>query len=108
MSNEYEIKLNKEGYLSSKSYFDNKIANIKDTKKTFDNGKKLLYESWIGKARNAAIPVTYELNNRYESLIKDADNLSISLSKVYEVVQNMDDSIGNSYNLSGNIVGGEK
>ena len=108
MSNTGEIKLGKEGYLSSKSFFDTKVGNIKDTQKTFDNGIDLLYKSWTGKAKSAAVPVTYNLYKKYTSLIEDADKLSESFNKIYEVMLNMDNALGNSYNLNGNIIGGKR
>ena len=108
MSNRYEIKLEKEGYLSSKANFDNKIGNIKDTKNTFNSGIELLHKSWIGKAKNASVLVTDELNSRYAGLIENAEKLSISLNEIYNTVENMDNAIADSYDLSGDIVGGEK
>lgn len=107
MSNKCEIKLEKEGYLSSKASFDNKIENIKDTKNTFDSGIKLLYKSWIGKAKNTSVLVTDELNSSYAGLIENAEKLSISLNEIYETVENMDNAIADSYDLSGDIAGGE-
>ena len=42
------------------------------------------------------------------NLIEDGDKLSESLNKIYEVMLNMDNALGNSYNLTGNIIGGKK
>ena len=108
MLDEYEIKLQKEGYLLSKESFDNKIENIKDTKNTFNSGIELLHKSWIGKAKDASVLVTDELNSNYADLIENAEKLSISLNDIYETVQNTDNAIADSYDLSGDIVGGEK
>lgn len=107
MSDKCEIKLEKEGYLSSKADFDNKIENIKETKNMFDNGIRLMHKSWTGKAKNVSVSVTDELNSNYEDLIENAEKLSISLNEIYNTVENMDNAIADSYDLSGGIAGGE-
>ena len=79
--------------VTSKSFFDTKVGNIKDTQKTFDNGIDLLYKSWTGKAKSAAVPVTYNLYKKYTSLIEDADKLSESLNKIYDFIVFHNDKI---------------